>query len=659
MIGTRSPAGSLFARVVALVAGLGPSLLRAQQVHDSASADSIRFDQAPLPGGAARVFRFLFSGVPQWIQIGGVILGAIVAVVVLAILWRRHKEIYTWLVTRSRGFKIALGASTVLALAVAGGAGMWSWNYMMHENDFCSSCHVMKSAFNRFQVSEHDKLECHACHQQSIFASMKELYYWVLDRPERIPEHAPVPNRVCGECHLQEQADSTWKRVIATSGHQVHFKSDSAQLKDLMCVDCHARQVHAFKPVDVTCGQSGCHDKIEVRLGAMANQSGLHCVTCHEFARPVSEMISVDSTRQALVPARQECFQCHEMREKVEKFGLDEDPHNATCGTCHNPHDQTKADKAFESCATAGCHSNPDTLTAFHRGLGRHRLDDCGACHKPHSWKVQSTKCIDCHVDIYRDRPAARVRQRSTDEEPAGDLVPAALPHRSELRGPAGPHAEEPAASSLGAAMAQPAAARVPASRAPPDTTFLHSRHRKVACESCHSTTTTHGALRISAPADCQACHHAADARAGTCATCHTTAEIAAAYPVSTTMKITGRAAPIVRSLSYAHSRHEQVECATCHTGVDQRVTRTCAECHADHHGTTVTCASCHEDSTKAHTREAHLGCASCHTPAFAANLPPSRQVCLACHRAQQEHKPGQECAACHRATWPAHGDAA
>ena len=38
------------------------------------AVDSVRMDQSPLPGGVANIFRFLFSGVPQWIQIGGVVL---------------------------------------------------------------------------------------------------------------------------------------------------------------------------------------------------------------------------------------------------------------------------------------------------------------------------------------------------------------------------------------------------------------------------------------------------------------------------------------------------------------------------------------------------------------------------------------------------------
>jgi hypothetical protein len=634
----------LVAGIAALGTALAPALLRAQQVHDSASADSIRFDQAPLPGGAAAVFRFFFSSVPQWIQIGGVVLGVLVGTVLLVVLWKRWRDLLHWLVTRSRGFKIALGTTVVLGLVVAGGAGMWSWNYMMHDNDFCSSCHVMKSAFTRFAVSEHDKLECHDCHQQTIFASAQELYYWVLDRPEKIPEHAPVSNRICAECHSQENADSTWKRILATTGHQLHFKSDSANLRDLMCVDCHAREVHAFKAVDVSCSQSGCHEKIEVRLGGMANQSGLHCVTCHEFARPVSELLSADSTRRSMTPARQECFTCHQMRDKVEKFGLDQDPHKATCGTCHNPHDQTKADKAFESCASAGCHSSPDTLTAFHRGLGAHRLNDCGACHKPHSWKVASTRCIDCHADILRDRPAARARRRSTEASSAKGLVPPGLPHGG-ARAPGGPSVGDDADDPPGD-LAAIQAVQVT------DTTFLHSRHRKVACETCHSSSRTHGAVVVRSRAECQACHHASDARAGTCATCHTPDEIAGTYAVTTTMKI-GRPAPVERDLTYAHSQHTRLECASCHTpGTAQQVTRSCADCHADHHRANATCSSCHQDSRAAHARESHLGCVSCHRSTFAATLPPSRSVCLACHREQQEHKPAQDCAACHRAAW-------
>ena len=617
----------------------------AAQIHDSASADSIRFDQAPLPGGAAALFRFLFSEVPQWIQIGGVIVGAIVAVVGGTLAWRRRRETFTWLVTRSRGAQIALGATPVLTLGVAGGAGAWSWDFMMQDNDFCSSCHVMKGAFNRFRVSEHDKLECHACHQQSIFASAQELYYWVLDRPEKIPEHAPVPNRICGECHEQTQADSAWKRVIATAGHAVHFKSDSSALKNLMCVDCHAKDVHAFKATDLSCKSSGCHEDIKVRLGAMADQSGLHCVTCHDFGRPVSEVVAIDSTRKALVPARQECFSCHEMRAKLAERDLDKDPHQATCGTCHNPHDQAKAGKAFDTCASAGCHSSPDTLSAFHRGIGQHALDQCGSCHKPHSWKVESTRCQDCHRDIYRRGPIPL--RRADTEAPAAEGAPDDPPFGAPRRGPRVLEAR----SAFGGHA--PVGARAVDARVARDTVFDHARHRKVECTSCHSTSRAHGTVSIKAPADCASCHHAADARAGTCEACHARGELPPTIAVPTAIRVTGKAQASTRTLSFDHGQHAPVLCGRCHANdASQRVTTTCAECHENHHRATANCASCHADARATHTRGTHVTCGTCHTGAGTGKLPPTRAVCLACHSAQREHKPGGDCAACHLAGW-------
>lgn len=54
----------------------------------------------PLPSGIAEVLRFLFSSVPQWIQIGGAVLGVIVAVWLAVFLWNRRLEIWEWIRTR-------------------------------------------------------------------------------------------------------------------------------------------------------------------------------------------------------------------------------------------------------------------------------------------------------------------------------------------------------------------------------------------------------------------------------------------------------------------------------------------------------------------------------------------------------------------------------
>ena len=410
--GSHPDARCVLTPVLAIALQSAIPLQASQRIHDSLSADSIRMDTPPLPmGTVARTFRFLFSGVPQWIQIGGVVLGVILAIVIFTFAIRYRVEILGWLGAKSRGYKLALGAGVGGTMLAAGLAGGWTYNYMMHENDFCSSCHVMKTAFGKFQTSEHTKLQCHGCHQQSIFASTKELYYWVMDRPDKIPAHSKVPNKICTDCHITPKTDSVWQRISATTGHQVHLKSDSSALRDVACLTCHATEVHAFKANDLSCGQSGCHENQKIKLGSMANQTSLHCITCHEFARPVSESISVDSTKAQLVPVKTECFSCHEMREKLAKRGLDKDPHKASCGICHNPHKQEKAAGAIKSCATSECHASADTLTAFHRGLGKHGIANCVACHQSHSWKVESTECIGCHKNIFDDR---RTRPKRT-----------------------------------------------------------------------------------------------------------------------------------------------------------------------------------------------------------------------------------------------------
>ena len=169
--------------------------------------------ESPLPRGAASLVRFLFNSVPQWVQIGGVFVGAIVAAIVLVILWRRRAQIIGWFRAKSRGWKLGFAAMLVLVLSGAGFAGAKTWNFMMHDNAFCTGCHVMETPFRKFTAGEHSDLSCHDCHRQGMLASARQVYQWVAERPERIGSHAAVPNAVCAECHIQRDADSSWKRI--------------------------------------------------------------------------------------------------------------------------------------------------------------------------------------------------------------------------------------------------------------------------------------------------------------------------------------------------------------------------------------------------------------------------------------------------------------
>ena len=359
--------------------------------------------EPPLPGTAVDVFRFFFH-VPQWIQIGGALLAAVLAVVLAVLVWRRRSDIGRWLATRSRQVQLGLAAAVFTVIVAASWVGFESWNYMQHANEFCVSCHVMDPAAGRFTQSEHSQLECHDCHRQPLTASLRQLYLWVLERPEEIGEHAPVPNAICAECHIRQQPDSVWQRVASTAGHRVHLESDSAALEDVMCVTCHGESVHRFVPATETCGQAGCHarEDTEIVLGEMAGaQTTFHCLGCHEFTAPVAEFAALDTAALAMSPGRDECLSCHEMERVAANIGRRGDPHGAgSCGYCHDPHAQGAADAAFATCTDAGCHENPRELTPFHRGMGARVLDACGECHPPHRWEVDGRNCRACHKEL-------------------------------------------------------------------------------------------------------------------------------------------------------------------------------------------------------------------------------------------------------------------
>lgn len=600
-------------------------------------------DKALSPEPAARLFRFLFSAVPQWIQLAGILIGVPIGMIVAWLAWKNRLALVTWFRTRSRGYKVALVSAFAVVSLSGAGTGLVGYHYMMHNNDFCQSCHIMDTAWNRFQVSAHKSLTCHECHRQAIWVSSIELYWWVTERRMAVPAHDKVPTKVCAECHMQGVADSSRKNVMLTAGHVVHMKSDSSALKNVQCTTCHGRDFHKFTPNNATCAQSGCHNDKKVKLGAMSSAGFMHCIVCHSFRNRVADTINVSKASKSMSPTSIQCYGCHEMTDRMKKFDLTSDPHRGGCGTCHNPHKQDEPKDALKSCATAQCHGKPDTLTSFHRGLGTHSLDECSTCHKPHSWKVKGNECLACHKTIYTDRPSLRkssapapLREPPVKHAQAWESTPS-TPH-------GGPSADEPDDSAEEAPVWFEPQAAVPHD----STTFPHSKHKKVACTDCHSTDATHGGVRVTRPDGCRSCHHSTTQQVA-CATCHQKGPTAA-RSVAVTMNITARKDPSVqRTLTFEHARHAKMECAKCHDETPNRKPKvTCNACHADHHDPQRDCASCHATARTGHDRSAHEGCTTCHTSSGAAQLTSSRSLCISCHEKQRTHEPTGECSTCH-----------
>ncbi len=637
-----------------------------------------------LSDPTAQLFRFLLSTVPQWVQIAGILIGGPVALIVAWQVWKNRRNLWAWFLGRSRGYKLAIAGTGGFVALIVGLVGVYNYNYVMHRNDFCQSCHIMDTPWNRFQVTAHKDLQCHACHRQPLWVSSKELFWWVYERRMAVPEHDKVPTAVCSECHMRGETDSSRTNVMRTAGHVVHLKSDSAALKNVQCVTCHGRDFHMFRPNNATCSQSGCHTDTRVKLGAMSKAGFLHCTTCHGFRTPVPEGETVAAAKKAVAPRALNCSACHQMAENVLKWDLAKDPHKGSCGSCHNPHTQEQPRDAYKSCATAQCHASADTLTAFHRGIGTHRLDDCGACHEAHSWKVNGRDCLACHKTIYQDRPRAAPPAEGTapSGRPGHAPLPDGRPMPVGTGGATSRHSLSPGSGDAAVAVSITPAAFVRAARlsvpsrgrrsrrrvAPTgdgalalvamqggaggagasDSTFMHSRHRGIACTSCHSTSSsTHGGVSISAPADCLACHHGPAQKAG-CTTCHAAAALPS-LSKAVTLRISARATPVERALPFAHTRHAVLDCGQCHAANSKRtVTATCTSCHGDHHQLDRDCAACHPTAKAGHDRTAHDGCAGCHAKAQFAATSFTRQVCLACHQEQRNHYVARDCASCH-----------
>ena len=628
----------------------------------------------PLPGGVAAVLRFFFN-VPQWIQIAGFILGVVVAAVVVFYLWRSRAVIVAWLRSRSRGTKISLTAAAAAAVLAFSGFGWVSYDYMEHNNAFCAGCHVMKEPFQRFSGSKHDSLSCHSCHQQSMYANVRQLYLWVAERPQTIGMHAKVPTARCAACHIRGDAKETWQRIASTAGHRTHLESDSSALKNVQCVTCHGVEVHHFVPVDSTCAQSGCHVNVRITLAKMSSQTDLHCTVCHQFTAEVPALATRDSARGTLVPKLRECASCHQMQAILTDFEPARDPHRATCGFCHNPHTQTKPVEAAQTCASAKCHVDW-RAQPFHTGRNHAAVGTrCTLCHEPHRARVDASDCAGCHTLVKQRRAGknlnpplpfdttAALRRVSYTPGLAPGVSLASFRFADPGRQPGelareelhkgkgdGPFFDDP----------PPGGAPRGGNDAAPDS-FPHARHKKLSCITCHTSQSQRSRLTFQPPRGCQICHHQAP-KSSACATCHSPAELMAPDSVTVQVTVTGRERRD-HPARFDHTKHRDLQCVACHTtpvtlAPDAR-TATCASCHDDHHARGRRCASCHTGDTpefrSAHAppADAHVGCAACHSQPIVAKLVPDRALCVACHAKQSDHYPARECTVCHFGATP------
>jgi hypothetical protein len=616
------------------------------------------------------VIQFFFQQ-PPWVMWGGVAIALVLLFFILRWFWPRRQAAATWLRTRSRNVKFALVGVAGLAVLAALGVGYSSYHFVETDSRFCSGCHIFVPSDQPWvrpdtgwytlvprMEGKHDTLNCHTCHPLKPIKEGVKLVFWMSGvRDEHIPEHARVPRRICEDCHVQGAAKEEWQAIAATAGHRAHLESDSSALKDKVeCLTCHARTAHRFQPADTTCVQDGCHltDDARIQLGKMADQSDLHCTVCHVFTKPVVALATRDSAAGALRPGLEQCFSCHEMKGLLPGFSAPRDPHEGTCGMCHNPHTQVKSTETNKSCTTSGCHDDWRS-EPFHTGAPhRAKAQQCTLCHDPHQSKVDASDCTGCHSAV-RGKPGIRLspplpfdtlKALRSFAPPPPLVAPERHERPSKVKGDA-PPGDDPPRRDISALPSFPS------------DTFSHPTHKKLACLTCHLSKTGEK-LTFEAPRGCQICHHQAPQRSK-CADCHSTEELPEAVAIQVRIAAAGKPAR-ERSVAFRHETHKDKSCINCHT---ERVSlapadsvTSCTGCHSEHHETGRDCASCHRTAaiTQAHARpvKTHVACDACHATAAIAPLEPKRTFCLACHPPVVDHNDPKECSACHLIADPA-----
>ena len=531
---------------------------------------------------------------------------------------------------------VGIGAVVAVLLVWGGVEAYRTYDYVQHDNEFCLSCHLMVEPYERFARSAHADLGCKACHRPTLVTRSTMALTQILENPDSLEAHAEVPNAVCIECHVDENPEE-WSNIAASAGHRVHLESENREIAGLQCVECHSSSVHEFTATEQTCGQAGCHDNQRIQLGAMGDLT-IHCATCHEFNAQVASA-DRDTVEAALHPQRDECLSCHAMQVRLANFPIpEEDPHAGMCASCHNPHQQAESSEAYTTCTE--CHTQVDTLTAFHRGLGAGVLQSCSRCHQAHTFHAEGRSCTSCHTD-----PA----QRAPPTPPAH---PGTVGPHSSAEPSTGARHLGRAGRALGAWLLP---ARLHAQQAPLGgrLQFDHARHTQVGCTECHNSTDAHGRVTTTTVRDCRSCHHTGSV-AQPCSRCHGPSTVSAQrYDVRRAFRPTVGTAEN-RTFSFDHRQHGGVDCATCHReGLELSATRiSCSGCHDDHHTDAATnCLACHQTpSPQAHTATAHLTCAGsgCHSSAPVRAEQRTRSLCLSCHQDLIDHQPGRRCVDCH-----------
>ena len=488
------------------------SISRAQDSVTGRLVDSVVV-RSPLPDPLVPIVQWIFQR-PSWVMVGGLVLVAIVAARAAGrCSGAGGGTIGNWLVTRDRGVKLALGARSAPCCLLIVGGGREGERLRDARQRFLPGLPHLRAQRAAVRPARHRDL---SAGQQAGGKARLALLSLPATRSSSRPRARSCSTgswsgrtrsrrtprclaHVCERCHVKGEAKKTWQRIASTAGHRTHLESDSSALKDVQCLTCHARTAHRFQPADTTCAQKGCHltDEVKIQLGRMAarfdpaqvkplpNEEQLYCNSCHQFTAE-AQFVSLDSAAGTLRPGDAAVLRLPRDAPAAGAASIPtKDPHGGSCGMCHNPHTDVKPKDALKSCADAACHANWRSVP-FHVGAAHRKVAQrCETCHQPHAARVDASDCTGCHEEVRKGGDACGRRCRSTPPRRCSRRI------RSGRAGArAGPRRRAAAGRSPGSGAPPPAL---------PADTFSHQRHRRLACITCHTTTSPKSTLTSAA----------------------------------------------------------------------------------------------------------------------------------------------------------------
>lgn len=355
-----------------------------------------------------------------------------------------------------------------------------------HYSEKCEKCHNAKSwktiTFDHNRDTKYDLLgkhkstKCDACHTTG-WVYKDKLTTGCNDCHQKDDKHKETLGTDCAKCHTERD----WKEPPKFDHNKTDFPLTGKHAK-VECKICHASAI--FNQAPKTC--IGCHTKDDTHKGTL----GEDCAACHDDKDWKKTSFNHDKTKFPLKGkhAKAKCDTCHKPSGNNKTPNYKEAPKD--CYSCHKKEDKHEG-QSGKLCGA--CHDEKEWKPApkFDHGLtrfpllGKHGPLECKKCHETPRYKDAKVACVACHAKDDKHK-----KKLSSD---------CALCHNAQ--------------SWKTWTYDHDARTRFP----------LEGKHKKVACEACH-TKPVEGRALVSQ--QCASCHTKDDIHEGSygrqCQQCHT-----------------------------------------------------------------------------------------------------------------------------------------